>query len=148
MVQPPRAFVKFSSPSSKFAHGDCKYEYFQKLLALILGDSCQRSHSSNEKRAFWLFRVFVGDDILPSYVGIIVPNYKPLHSGKLTQLAGKWTRNEDVWILLNMVDFPASYVGFTRPGIRIPMKNNQFFFLDLGPWMVVVFFWRILESMA
>ena len=33
-----------------------------------------KSHRSNEQKP-WLFRVFVGDDILPSYVGILLTHY-------------------------------------------------------------------------
>ena len=31
---------------------------------------------SNSKKGPWLFRGFVGDEILPSYVGIIINHYK------------------------------------------------------------------------
>ncbi len=33
-------------------------------------------HVSNEKKSTWLFRGFVEDEILPSYVGIILNHYK------------------------------------------------------------------------
>ena len=33
---------------------------------------CDGFYMSNEKRAPWLFRVYIGDEILPSYVGSII----------------------------------------------------------------------------
>ena len=36
---------------------------------------CQKYQLSNEKKP-WLFRVYIGDAILPSYVGIIVNHSK------------------------------------------------------------------------
>ena len=37
---------------------------------------------NNEKKGPWLFRGFVGDEILPSYIGILINHYKdPYYRG-------------------------------------------------------------------
>ena len=45
-----------------------------KLLGMGIMAKCHAGSASNEKNPGWLFDI--GDEILPSYIGIIISHYK------------------------------------------------------------------------